>query len=69
MTRYAIIRIPGNGPPALIAPPNHFATEAEAEARIKEVEAKQRMVHHTHLEVVAYAGGLTTALEKRGVLR
>ena len=69
MTRHAVIRVPGSGPPALIGAPNNFATKAEADARAAEVEAKQGMTHHTHLEVFSYAGDLGVALDKHGILR
>ena len=68
-TRYAVLRCPSPGPPALIAPPNDFATLAEAEARIAAVEARARMAHHTHLEVLHYRGSLHEALVARGALR
>jgi hypothetical protein len=49
VTRYAVIRVPSSGPPALVAEPNDFASEAEALHRIAEVKARQLMAHHTHL--------------------
>ncbi|MEM8754075.1 MAG: hypothetical protein AAGF90_13940 [Pseudomonadota bacterium] len=69
VVRYAVLRVPSSGPPALIAPPNNFASEAEAESRIAEIERRKRMTHHTHLETFAYEGDLSAALAVRGVLR
>jgi hypothetical protein len=68
MTRYLVIRCPTSGPPALIAPPNDFGSEAEARARIGEIEAAHRMAHHTHLEVMAYDGDRLAALDATGIL-
>ncbi len=67
MTRHAVIRVPSSGPPALIAPPNDFTSEAEALRRIAFVEARQLLAHHTYLDVLAYEGPLTAALEERGI--
>lgn len=67
MTRYAVIRVPGAGPPALIAAPNDFASEAEALRCIAEVEARRLMAHHTYLDVLACEGPLAAALEERGI--
>lgn len=50
--RYAVVRVPGSGPPALAGAPNDFATETEAEARIVEIEREHRMAHHTYLTIV-----------------
>ena len=66
--RYAVLRVPGSGPKALIAPPNDFATLAEAEARVAAIEVTQRKVHHTHLEVFRYSGSLTDALRDAGII-
>lgn len=49
--------MPGAGPPALIAAPNDFASEAEA---------RQLMAHHTYLDILAYEGPLAMAFEERG---
>ncbi|MEO0911784.1 MAG: hypothetical protein AAFY59_02165 [Pseudomonadota bacterium] len=68
MTRYAVLRVPNNGPKALIAEPNDFATEAEALARIASVEAAQLQIHHTHLEIHPYSGDLRTALAAADIL-
>lgn len=68
MPRYLVIRCPTTGPPALIAPPNDFATREEAEARIAALEVRQAMTHHTHLEVMVYDGNRSTALAAAGVL-
>lgn len=65
--RYAVLRVPTGGPKALIAPPNDFASQSGAEARIAEIEAAQRFVHHTHLEVYRYEGSLLAALERDGI--
>jgi len=66
--RYAVLRAPTSGPKALIAPPNDFQTLAEAEARVAAIEATQRKVHHTHLEVFRYTGTLTDALRDAGIV-
>ncbi len=68
MTRFAVIRVPTSGPPALIAEPNDFATEADAEARIAAIEGKQIMPHHTYLDILGYDGGLQDALLRKGIL-
>lgn len=68
MTRYAVIRVPSAGLQALIAPPNDFATEAEARRRIAAVEQAQLMAHHTYLDKVVYEGPLMPELSWRGVL-
>jgi hypothetical protein len=65
--RYVVIRVPTTGPPALIAPPNDFATRAEAEARITEIERPHRKQHHTYLDVFEYQGDRTNALEAAGI--
>jgi len=52
----------------LIAAPNDFPTEAEAKARIAEVERAHRMTHHTWLDIVPYDGELHIALAAKGVL-
>lgn len=67
MTRFAVIRVPGSGPPALIAAPNSFASRAEAQQRIAEIEAGQLKVHHTYLDIVAYEGPLIDALQELGI--
>ena len=66
--RYVVIREPGSGPPALIGQPNDFATEAEAYARIGEIEAGHLKAHHTHLSVIPYHGDLQQALAEFGIL-
>ena len=60
MHRFAVIRVPTSGPPALVAAPNDFATrqEARSEARIAAVEAGQVMAHHTYLDIFSYEGPL-----------
>ena len=68
MTRYAVIRVPSSGPPALIAPPNDIATEAETHRRIAAAEQAQLMAHHIYLDMVAYEGPLMPELSRRGVL-
>jgi|GEM_PF-5571760 hypothetical protein len=68
MIRYAVIRVPTFGPPALIAEPNIFKTQADAQARIDMIEAKQIMSHHTHLECVPISGPIGPALAERGIL-
>ena len=66
--RYAVIRAPGSGPPALAGAPNDFATEAEALARVAEIEQHHRKSHHTHLSVFCYSGGLQHARLQEGIL-
>ncbi len=66
--RYAVIRVPTSGPPALIAAPSDFATEAEARARVAAIEGAQLQVHHTHLEILPYEGPLHAALTAHGIL-
>ena len=68
MARFPVIRVPTSGPPALIAAPNDFATEAKALARIAEIEAAQLKAHHTCSDVVRYEGSLLDALAERGAL-
>jgi len=66
--RFLVLRVPNTGPKALIAPPNDFATEAEARARIAAIEAVHLIEHHTYLEVWSYAGDKLAALDDEGVL-
>ena len=68
MTRFLVVRVPGSGPPALIGAPYDFASLAEAEARVAEIEAGHLKAHHTHLEVLPYTGPLQTALATKGIL-
>ncbi len=68
MTRYAILRVPGSGPPALAGPPNVFDTEVEAQARLDEIEDGHLKAHHTHLEILPFQGPLAQALTKAGIL-
>lgn len=67
-TRFAVIRVPGSGAPALAGEPNDFATEAEARARIAQIEAGHLKSHHTHLDIVPYDGDRHVALAAEGVL-
>lgn len=67
MERYAVIRVPTSGPPALIAAPRDFATQAEAQARIDMIEAGQLKTHHTYLDIVAYDGPLGPAMQALGI--
>ena len=67
-TRWLVLRVPNTGPKALIAPPNDFATEAEARARISAIEAGHLIEHHTYLEAWPYAGDKFTALDAAGIL-
>ena len=66
--RYAVLRVPSSGPKAVIAAPWLFETEAEAKARIAEIEADHLVVHHTYLEVFALDGDAYRALDASGVL-
>lgn len=66
--RFVVVRVPGNGPPALVGAPCVFATVDEAEARIAEIERGHRKSHHTHLEVIPIEGDLGAALERLGIL-
>ena len=66
-TRYRVLRVPDTGPNALIAALNDFATEAEANARIREVEAQQLQPHHTYLEVWPYRGDRYRAMTEPGI--
>jgi hypothetical protein len=66
--RYLVLRVPNTGPKALIAAPNDFATESEAQARIDAIEALQLQGHHTYLEVWPYRGDKFAALAAAGVL-
>ena len=66
--RFLVLRVPSSGPRALIAAPNDFATEAEARQRIAEIEMDHKIQHHTHLEIVAYAGDKYRALAEEGVI-
>lgn len=65
--RYVVIRVPTNGPRALIAEPNDFATEALARERIAAIEADHRMQHHTFLDIFAYTGEKYEALTAAGI--
>ena len=67
-SRYAVLRVPITGRKALIVEPNDFATQAEAEGRIAQIEAPQHSVHHTHLEVFVYSGNLYQALDKAEIV-
>ena len=60
--------MPGSGPPALAGAPNDFATKAEAEARIAEIEAEHLKAHHTYLDIMGYEGDKAEALAAAGVL-
>ncbi|MEL7258434.1 MAG: hypothetical protein AAFN80_11425 [Pseudomonadota bacterium] len=68
MKRFAIIRVPTNGPPALVNMKNVFETEEEALARLAEIEATQQKLHHTFLDVVEFEGKVHEALPKKGIL-
>lgn len=67
MSRFAVIRVPGSGPPALVGAPYHFDTEHAALARIAEIEAAHLKSHHTHLEVVPFEGPLHAAMQAMGI--
>ncbi|WP_411889312.1 hypothetical protein [Yoonia sp. SDW83-1] len=67
MTRYAVIRVPTSGPPALIAAPNVFVSAAEAAARVAAIEQGQLKQHHTYLDVVAFDGPLAEAMAAKGI--
>jgi len=67
MERFAVIRVPTSGPPALIGAPCDFATRAEAQARIDAIEAGHLKAHHTYLDIVAYEGPLGPAMRDLGV--
>lgn len=67
MIRYAVIRVPSSGPPALAGSPNVFATREAAKARIAEIEADHLITHHTYLDVIAIEGPLYKALAARGI--
>ncbi|MEM7056389.1 MAG: hypothetical protein AAF557_02265 [Pseudomonadota bacterium] len=66
--RYLVLRVPSAGPPAVIAEPYDFATHAEAQARIDEIEANHLVVHHTYLEIMSYAGDRFRAMDAAGVI-
>ena len=66
--RYAVIRCPSPGPPALIDAPNVFDTKAEAESRIASIEAQHRKSHHTFLAILPIDGPLFEALDREGVM-
>ncbi len=66
--RYLVLRNPGSGPPALAGPPNDFATRAEAEARIANIEKAHLKAHHTFLDILPYEGDKAKALRDAGVL-
>ncbi|MDX8352740.1 hypothetical protein [Cognatiyoonia sp. IB215182] len=67
MRRFAVIRVPTSGPPALVAQPNVFDSQDSADARIAEIEARQLMTHHTYLDTVAFEGPLMAAMQSRGI--
>ena len=66
--RWLVLRVPTSGPPALIAPPNDFASEDEARARIAVIMERQRMAHHTHFEILRYQGERSAALAAAGAI-
>lgn len=68
MTRYLVLRVPGSGPPALVGAPYDFATDAEAQARVADIEAAQMKTHHTHLEIQPYEGKTQQALADLGII-
>ncbi len=68
MKRFVVIRVPDGGRPALIGAPYDFATREDALARIAEIEADHRKVHHTFLCVLEVEPPLPQALEREGVL-
>ncbi|MEM7644537.1 MAG: hypothetical protein AAF366_18730 [Pseudomonadota bacterium] len=52
----------------MVGTPNDFATRERALARIAEIEADHRKVHHTFLDVLEVDAPLLAALEREGVL-
>jgi len=65
---YLVLRVPTVGPKALAGTPNDFATMAEAEARVTQIEAEQLQTHHTYLDIMEYSGDKQEALTKAGIL-
>ncbi|MEM1268370.1 MAG: hypothetical protein AAGI50_20395 [Pseudomonadota bacterium] len=63
MARYAVIRVPKAGRPTLAPAPNDFATEAEAEARIEEIE--ERLTRRVQHAILRYEGDLAAAVAAR----
>lgn len=66
--RYLVVRVPGSGPKAVIAPPCDFPNYVEAAARIAEIEAAQAMIHHTHLEIEVFSGDRFVWCDRNGIL-
>ena len=68
MWRYAVIRFPTSGPPALVDVAHIFDSEIDARERLRELEATQLKQHHTYLDVVAFNGKAHEELPKLGIL-
>ena len=66
--RFLVLRVPSSGPKAVVAEPYDFATQAEAEARIAEIEADHLVVHHTYLEIEPYNGDRFAAMNAAGII-
>jgi len=66
--RHLVLRVPSSGPRALIGPPNDFATEAAALARISALEQDNLVVHHTYLETFAHDGDRYAAMDAAGII-
>lgn len=73
MTRFAVVRVPTAGPPALVGDPALFERREAAEARRSEIEARAVMEHHTWIDVVDLgdlaARDLPAALAAARILR
>ena len=68
MRKYAIIRVPGSGPPALINMDSIFSDIAEAHAKLAQIEETQLKAHHTFLDIVSFEGKAEDELPKLGII-
>ncbi len=68
MRKYAIIRVPGSGPPALIDMDSIFSDKAEAQAKLAQIEKTQLKAHHTFLDIVSFEGNAEEELPKLGII-
>lgn len=73
MSRFAVVRVPTTGPPALMGEPALFSDRDAAEARKAEIEARSDIAHHTWIDLVelgeAGARSPSAAFAAAGILR